>query len=116
MTKALDAARKKNATLRGFQPATIEEADVFEASKGKLEHLFQLRGTNGDGDPVQVDITPEGQLRSAKVVAIHPDAGNGGNQAEGKSSPLPPEIADAVQMAVPGMRIQARGREGPGGI
>jgi hypothetical protein len=116
--KALDAERKKNATLRGFRPSSIEEADVFEASKGDLDHLFQLRGVNGEGDPVQVDVTPEGKVRSAKVVAIHPEAGNVGEPAaDGKSSPLPPEIAEAVQMAVPGMRIQgSRTEKSPGGI
>jgi hypothetical protein len=108
VTKALDAERKKNATLRGFVAKSIEEADIFEASKGKLEHLFQFRGANGMGDPVVVDVTPEGQVRSAKVVAIHPDAGTGKGpeeKAEGKTSAIPPEIAEAIQGAVPGMRI-----------
>lgn len=106
VSKALDAERRKNAALRGFQPRSVEEADVFTAAKGKLDHLFQFRGVNGDGDPVQVDVSPEGKVVSARVVALHPGSGGGGTVAEGKGGQLPPEIAESVMQSVPGMRIQ----------
>ncbi len=115
VTKGLDAERKKNATLRGFRPGSVEEADVFLASKGKLDHVFQFRGTNGEGDPVQVDVTPEGKVQSVKVVAIHADTGKVA-EATGKPGALPPEIAEAVQMAVPGMRIQGSKTEKAAGV
>ncbi len=117
VTKALDAERKKNATLRGFRPGSIDEADVFLASKGKLDHLFQFRGTNSEGDPVQVDVTPEGKVQGVKVVAIHPDSGKPADTgAAGKAGTLPPEIAEAVQMAVPGMRILGSKTERAAGL
>jgi hypothetical protein len=115
VTKGLDAERKKNATLRGFRPGSVEEADVFLASKGKLDHVFQFRGSNGDSDPVQVDVTPEGKVQSVKVVAIHPDSGRVAD-APAKAGALPPEIAEAVQMAVPGMRIQGSKTEKAAGL
>ncbi len=115
VTKGLDAERKKNATLRGFRPGSVEEADVFLASKGKLDHVFQFRGSNGEGDPIQVDVTPEGKVQSVKVIAIHPDSGKVAD-APGKAGTLPPEIAEAVQMAVPGMRIQGSKTERAAGL
>jgi hypothetical protein len=115
VTKGLDAERKKNATLRGFRPGSVEEADVFLASKGTLDHVFQFRGTNGEGDPVQADVTPEGKVQSVRVVAIHADTGKS-TEAVGKAGALPPEIAEAVQMAVPGMRIQGSKTEKAAGV
>lgn len=107
VTKGLDAERKKNAKLRGFRPQSVDEADVFTAARGKLDHVFQFRGVNGDGDPMQVDVSPEGKVVASRVVALHPDAvGKAGGEAEGKAGALPPEIAEAVMQAVPGMRIQ----------
>lgn len=105
--KAVDAERKKNAQLQGFRPASVEEADVFTAARGKLEHLFQFRGVNGEGLPAQVDVTPEGKVQLAKIVLVHPDAASGAGDAsaDGKGAKLPPELAEAVQMAVPGMQI-----------
>jgi hypothetical protein len=118
VNKALDAERRKNPVLRGFQPRSVEEADVFTAAKGKLDHLFQFRGVNGEGDPMQVDVTPEGKVVSARVVALHPDAvGGGAGAAEAKEGQLPPEVADAVMQAVPGMRIQgSKTEKTPGGL
>ncbi len=105
--KALDAERRKNAAVRGFVPRSVDEADVFTAAKGKLDHVFQFRGVNGEGDPAQVDVTPEGKVVGSRVVALHPDAAGGaGAVAEGKDGQLPPEVAEAVMQAVPGMRIQ----------
>jgi hypothetical protein len=111
VTKALDAERKKNTQLQGFRPSSIEEADVFTAAKGKMEHLFQFRGTNAEGLAVQVDVTPEGDVASAGVVLIHPDSGKADVASKedgkdgGKQVKLPPELAQAVQEAVPGIQI-----------
>jgi hypothetical protein len=111
VTKALDAERKKNAQLQGFRPSSIEEADVFTAAKGKMEHLFQFRGQNAEGLAVQVDVTPEGKVASAGVVLIHPDSGKSDVASKevgkegGKQVKLPPELAQAVQEAVPGIQI-----------
>lgn len=118
--KALDAERKKNVQVRGFRPETVEEADVFVAARGKLEHLFQFRGVNGEGLPAQVDVTPEGKVQLAKIVLLHPEADKGAGDASADAkggAKLPPELAEAVQMAIPGMQITGTSLEkSAGGI
>ena len=106
--KALDAERKKNAQLQGFRPTSVEEADVFVAARGKLEHLFQFRGFNAEELPVEVEITAPRKVQGARILVVHRDADKGDNAgpaAAGKGVQLPPELAEAVQMAVPGMQI-----------
>jgi hypothetical protein len=101
VTKALEAERKKNVQLKGFRPTSVESAVVFLPAKEETERLFHFLGKNGEGLPVKVEIRDNGQVKTAGVVLVHPDA----KREEKKAIDLPPAVAAGVEQGLPGVTV-----------